>query len=177
MSSRRTQGKPIDPNAGDPDRFYDKVEIPADPTACWRWQAALSDGYGSIGWGGSVVKAHRLSYALHNGPLDPELEVDHMCRNRACVNPGHLQQVSRRLNVENVGIRSDNRSGYRGVSRARGCADDTRWRARVRKSGHEYSFGIFDNIEDAAEAARAGRMQLETNNLADRRTAERKAEK
>jgi hypothetical protein len=68
---------------------------------CWVWTRALTNGYGHIQERGTRrnVPAHRLSYELHGGTLVDELEIDHLCRNRACVNPAHLEQVTNTVNV------------------------------------------------------------------------------
>ena len=67
---------------------------------CWRWKAAISDtGYGSIGVEGKTCYAHRLAYERYNGPIPPGFDIDHLCRNRWCVNPDHLEAVPRTVNL------------------------------------------------------------------------------
>jgi hypothetical protein len=66
---------------------------------CWEWQGALSCGYGSVkvGTGSSLV--HRLVYELIIGPIPDGLQIDHLCRNRRCARPSHLEPVTQRVNL------------------------------------------------------------------------------
>jgi hypothetical protein len=62
---------------------------------CWQWKRSLnSRGYGLISERGVVLLAHRVSYELQVGPIAEGLQVDHLCRNKACVNPAHLEPVT-----------------------------------------------------------------------------------
>ena len=89
------------------ERFWRKVDkngpIPErcpELGPCWVWIAALDKhGYGAFGPSGKrVVRAHRFAYALLVKPVPDELDLDHLCRNHACVNPAHLEPVPHREN-------------------------------------------------------------------------------
>jgi hypothetical protein len=70
---------------------------------CWEWTGGVqSSGYGTFNVpetaGGGSRLAHRFSYELHVGPIPAGLEIDHLCRNRRCVRPDHLDAVTHREN-------------------------------------------------------------------------------
>lgn len=76
-----------------PLRICAKIEIAE--SGCWLWQAAkYGSGYGALGFGGRVRHAHRVIYELFCGDVPVGLQLDHLCRNRACVNPAHLEPVT-----------------------------------------------------------------------------------
>lgn len=83
-------------------RFWDKVDLSGD---CWEWTASRNaGGYGQFWLAGTVTLAHRLAYELLVGPIPDGLEIDHLCRNRGCVKPSHLQPVSHTENVRRGAI-------------------------------------------------------------------------
>lgn len=85
----------------DPDGvFWSKVDK-RSANECWNWQhAMISGGYGQarhIRF--STNLAHRIAYELMIGPIPNGLHLDHLCRNRRCVNPAHLEPVTARENL------------------------------------------------------------------------------
>lgn len=88
------------------DRFWkNTVVFPFDDSGCWHWIGlTLKNGYGQIREAGTRFRylTHRLSLKIHGITLIKGLVVDHICRNRSCVNPKHLRQVTSRINaIEN----------------------------------------------------------------------------
>jgi hypothetical protein len=69
------------------------------PSGCWEWTAVPdSSGYGTMTVFRKKDRAHRVSYEIFIGKIPADLEIDHLCRNRKCFNPLHLQAVSSRVN-------------------------------------------------------------------------------
>lgn len=66
---------------------------------CWEWTGTRTYGYGRFRLRGKYVQAHRLMYELLVGPIPDGLQLDHLCRNRACVRPSHLEPVTQRENI------------------------------------------------------------------------------
>lgn len=79
--------------------FWPKVR---KTEACWIWTGAMRDGgYGHFSGMRFIGtnRAHRVAWILAHGPIPDGLVLDHLCRNRACVNPGHMEPVSHAENV------------------------------------------------------------------------------
>jgi hypothetical protein len=76
-------------------------EEPVSETGCWEWTGHLNaDGYGRFQRDGSKLElTHRFAYRLFVGEIAPSLSIDHLCRNRACANPAHLEAVPLRVNI------------------------------------------------------------------------------
>lgn len=92
------------------DRLWAKVnkEGPVPETRpelgpCWVWTGKPDGkGYGQINAGrrpSKMLRAHRVAYELCVGPIPEDLQLDHLCRNRMCVRPEHLEPVTQRVNV------------------------------------------------------------------------------
>lgn len=132
-------------------RFHNNYQVDAE-TGCWLWTGYRSrGGYAQISVsGGPCAKrsregAHRVAHELYKGPIPEGFDVDHLCRNPSCVNPDHLEAVTRNENIrrmmEATGVGpyaetcgkghpwSEENTGHYGPSKARVCKTCHRERA------------------------------------------------
>lgn len=72
------------------------------PSGCWQWNGGTSrHGYGVFHVSGRANVAHRWAFANIAGhELIPKMVIDHLCRNKGCVNPTHLEQVTQSINIQ-----------------------------------------------------------------------------
>lgn len=67
---------------------------------CWEWTGAKdTSGYGRVGTQAGVRQTHRVFYEWFVGPIADDMQLDHLCRNRGCVRPSHLEQVTLQENT------------------------------------------------------------------------------
>ena len=93
---------------GQPKRFIQghsgRMRVPVlytvdEETGCWNWNGVTTRGYGHIMRDGVRYRAHRYMYEQHVGLIPDGMQLDHLCRNRSCVNPEHLEPVTCRENL------------------------------------------------------------------------------
>lgn len=77
-------------------RFWSYVD---KTPSCWIWTGWSNGRYPGFSIGRTKVYAHRFSYELANGPIPEGMTIDHLCRNKMCVNPAHLEAVTNQQNV------------------------------------------------------------------------------
>lgn len=107
-------------------RFFNKVN---KTNTCWIWTASKNEkGYGLFRFNEKTSKAHRVSYIIEYGNIIDNLVIDHLCKNRDCVNPKHLDLVSQAENIS------------RGLS---GKINNAQLKKTTCPKGHEY-----DNVNN-----------------------------
>jgi len=77
-----------------------EAKVRREPAGCWKWRGSpRGDGYGQLRVAGYWWGAHRLAYTLWVGPIPDGLTIDHLCRQPLCVNPAHMEPVTKRENT------------------------------------------------------------------------------
>jgi hypothetical protein len=99
------------------DKHRVQANISVDEAGCWNWiRHRDSDGYGRLTAPSDGRRrnfaAHRFSYQVYVGPIPPGLTLDHLCRNRACVNPAHLEPVTIGTNLSRSPVLKELLRGY-----------------------------------------------------------------
>lgn len=79
--------------------FAGRYRIYRTPEGCWQWEGATSEGYATLRRKGRTYLVHRLVYEEVTGPIPPGRQIDHLCRNRSCLNPAHMEVVTPRENT------------------------------------------------------------------------------
>jgi hypothetical protein len=87
-----------------PPKMHTKIQLELCPVIglaglCWSWTGTRNHGYGRVSYQGRTQGTHRVVYELLVGAITPGLELDHLCKNRPCCNPAHLEPVTRLENV------------------------------------------------------------------------------
>jgi len=115
-ASRADKPNPVKPDTTGT-RFWSKVAGGSVDT-CWEWQAYRDlNGYGRFSRGrGNMAMAHRVAYELMRAEIPEGLHLDHLCRNRACVNPWHLEPVTCLVNSRRGIAGNVNRTRQRSIT-------------------------------------------------------------
>lgn len=94
-------------------RFWENVQK-GKPEDCWIWKGPmLNTGYGSISIANIPRLAHRVSFLIAHGKINPDLLVMHSCDNRKCVNPSHLSQGTDLDNIHDAWVKGRLQKGER----------------------------------------------------------------
>jgi len=108
---------------------------PSNIDECWAWRGYIDprSGYGQFGYRNGKLWAHRMTYEDHIGPIPPKMQIDHLCRNKTCVNPHHMELVThaenqRRAHLARIG--TPRKCGHPFLEGERDCQVCNRERAR-----------------------------------------------
>jgi len=101
MPVREDKGAYSKWSAGSPDiRFYMNLDwSKTEQDGCWIWAGACRGAYPNMTVGDRTISAHKWVYQKHRGPIPKGFHIDHLCRNKHCVNPNHLEAVPLQVNV------------------------------------------------------------------------------
>lgn len=141
----------------------EKLEFYSERTAggCVVWIGYRDGrGYGRVAVGYEKKLAHRMSFEEHRAPIPPGAVINHICRNRSCINPDHLETVSQARNAQFVSAQSGSELP-RGVYLEKRTG---RYLAKAQLRGQMYYFGSLDGIAEAEAAAVMGRDRIGMHN-------------
>ena len=118
---------------------------------CWLWLGHKVKGHGQFYISRDIPKgyAHRFSFEFFVGPIPKDKEIDHICHNRACVNPSHLRLATDAENVCNQLMHKDNKHGLKGI---KWSPHGKKWQARIQINKRTIHLGVFPTPEAAHEA-------------------------
>lgn len=135
-------------------KFWDRVDMSGE---CWLWAGQVNaKGYGILYVAGKNVRAHRLSYELHIGPIPSGLVIDHLCYTPGCVRPDHLRAVTSGMNNQNrSGVMASSKSGIRGVEYRESTGS---YHPYIFQDRRKVGLGTFKSADEAARV----REQAET---------------
>lgn len=138
------------------ERIMARVTI--DENGCHVFGGCTNHGYGQVSLpGGRCGYTHRVMYEAANGPIPDGLHIDHLCRNRSCCNPEHLEAVTPRENLRRS--TEANRKPTHGAYRTDASARNP-WTASIRDNGRNVYLGLFPTQEAALVARREAEQRL-----------------
>lgn len=167
-----------------PNTVHDVLDLldAGGPDDCWTWLGSVKDnGYGSVRMAGKTYTVHRLVYEHLIGPIEEGMELDHLCRNRLCSNPEHLEPVTHQENgrrgLSGFSLTGKCRSGKHGPSQwahrksgvrfCQGCRDDRHAEERALLKAAREALGLtareyrdrYGSTRRAAEEVLGRRME------------------
>ena len=131
-------------------KFWERIDI-GNPDDCWNWKMALGkNGYAEFHVAlhkPQRVLAHRFAFEISVGDIPKGSHIDHICGNRACVNPYHLRLVTNQQNCFNK--KYQGKSGYKGVYWNKQCC---KWCAQISIGKKHFHLGAYADPQKAHEA-------------------------
>lgn len=146
--------------------YYDQITgvfrwrvLPSNRVKLWSVAGGKSGDYILIGIKKGRYGAHRLAWLYMTGEW-PENQIDHIDGNGLNNSFGNLRKATIKQNQENLALKKNNTSGFRGVSWIK---NRKKWRAGIEHNGKSIYLGYFDTAQEAAEVASAKRAELFTH--------------
>jgi len=137
LCSIACQGRVRSIEADPLEAFLWRRTSPEPNTGCWLWTGAVNEGgYGTINHprrGGKF--AHRVAFAHWRGPIPAGMDLDHLCRVRCCVNPEHLEPVTRQENIRRGRVGEATAERQRGRTHCKRGHEFTPANTIIRKNG------------------------------------------
>lgn len=139
------------------DRFFARVNANG---VCWEWLGAIqNNGYGKATLDDRATTAHRVSWRLLVGPIPDGMTLDHLCRNKVCVNPDHLEVVTSGENSRRGKRRHSCRHGHprtpENLTANRGCKTCAAARDRAYKEANRGELAARQRAYRASKGAAA----------------------
>lgn len=138
--------------------FWAKVDVGVSGLSCWEWTASRTPGgYGFVRIATRPHMAHRAAYEFLIGPIPEGLVIDHLCRNKGCVNPDRLEVVTQRENVRR------GRAGAESAARGRASTHCTNGHERTEQNSYPLPAGGLSCKTCRRDATRRYRIRRITN--------------
>ena len=152
-------------------RFWNHVLLQPE-SGCWLWIGTRTwNGYGRMSYRNRGFAAHRFVKIIQTGkPIPDNMEIDHLCRNRWCVNPEHLDIVTKRENMRRspLVLASLNEAKTHCPKGHPYSKTNTRW--RMYKNGRQRVCRICDVLRSRAYKARTGYNERRWNGIRKRKS-------
>lgn len=144
-------------------RFWASAKRQGD---CLIWsKSRRRNGYGQVMIADQNRTSHRVAFELAYGPIPEGMLIDHICGNRACIEPTHLRLATKKQNGENRVGPPQGRSGIRGV---RWDSNRDCWSAALTHNYKTINLGRFADLADAARVVAAARAEIFTHSKESR---------
>lgn len=150
--------EPLKLNETERPRFFGWIEV--QDSGCHLWMGGKSgDGYGQIRIRGTMLRCHRLAWAIEHGPIPVGMWVLHTCDVPACVNPDHLFLGSHQENQTDMAKKQRGRKSRCGLPYGASLREGGKFQSRVTAGGVAYCLGTYLTAEEASAVAQGFKVR------------------